>query len=214
VPVVAGPYQTINKQKQKSRELAQTVHVAARPCATPRPPKPKFSFFFLLFQTTQLLSSFNLQTSITHSKLHQITQFLHQIISKLHSKHNLPIKNNNHPPQPQNHKIRVPPNPNTKTPKSSSILTPTLKFLTKNPNSSLKPHFPHKILPNLNLHPKPTQVKLGQGKQMASKRTGKEAGSSSGGPPYKKSTVRKHDIEFKDAEQRNKGGRKFAIFWC
>jgi len=39
---------------------------------------------------------------------------------------------------------------------------------------------------------------------MASKRTGKEAGSSSGGPPHKKSTVRNHDIKFKDTEQRNR----------
>jgi len=39
---------------------------------------------------------------------------------------------------------------------------------------------------------------------MASKRTRKEGGSSSEGPPHKRSTVRNHDIEFKDVEQRNR----------
>jgi len=40
---------------------------------------------------------------------------------------------------------------------------------------------------------------------MASKRTGKEEGSSSGGPPTnKQATPRNHGIEFKDAEQRNR----------
>jgi len=38
---------------------------------------------------------------------------------------------------------------------------------------------------------------------MASKRSGKEAGSSSG-PAQKRASVRNHDIDFKDAEQRNR----------
>ena len=116
------------------------------------------SFIFKLLSLN--LHNLNLQTSITFFKLHQITQNN----SKLHPKPNPPMKNNNHPSQLTNHQIRIPFYPNPQTPISSPIFTQTLKNLTYNQNPSLKPLFPHKILPKPNLH-----LNL---RSMASKRKG------------------------------------------
>jgi len=125
-------------------------------CANPSACKTKNFPLFPLHSQTQTslilpllslnLHYLNLQTSISLSKLHQIKQFLTQIISKHHSKHKPTIKTNIHPPKPQIYQIHNPFNSNPKAIISSPISIIKLKNLTK-------PPFPHKILPKPNLNP-------------------------------------------------------------
>jgi len=123
--------QTKNKNKKSNTKKFQKLGTAV-------PTKSQKNKIIIILHSNNTTSfilqllSLNLQTSITLCNLHQITLFLNQINFKLHPKPTPPIKkkNNNHPSKPINHKIRVTPNPNPKTPISSSILTTTLIFLT------------------------------------------------------------------------------------
>jgi len=155
VPVVARPCLTLPTQnKQKSRKLARPVPVLARPCATPKPPFTNFfssSSFILKHKSLSSIKHLsktsitkNLQTFISPSNLHPI-------ISKHHSKHNPPIKNNFQPPKPQIHQIHTPYNPNPKTTISLPISINKLKNLTLTSTPSLNQPFPQFFSPNPNL---------------------------------------------------------------